>query len=223
MLRQRPNNRLWRPSPSDAALGTAPHGWVFRANYADGVGATEVREDVGPLLPDLPPPARAPRQRGGLLLRARAASSTPLLPALYADRHLSSSSTSAGSEPEGAPAAASRRGRLLRPGLCECHRRGMQPVRLAGGWWLVLVCSERRVLLSGLLWEKSTAGWWLISQANRAMDPAPSDVVCRGPHCPEPRPQRAVGGLLRAGRRERRDGLLWWAAPARGLARMAAG
>jgi hypothetical protein len=55
------------------------------------------------------------------------------------------------------------------------------------------------------------------------MDPAPSDVVCRGPHCPEPRPQRAVGGLLRAGRRERRDGLLWWAAPARGLARMAAG
>jgi hypothetical protein len=152
MLRQRPNNRLWRPSPSDAALGTAPHGWVFHANYADGVGATEVREDVGPLLPDLPPPAWAPRQRGGLLLRARAASSTPLLPALYADRHLPSSSTSAGSEPEGAPAAASRRGRLLRPGLYECRRRGMQPVRLAGGWCLVLVCSERRVLLAGCGW-----------------------------------------------------------------------
>jgi hypothetical protein len=31
---------------------------------------------------------------------------------------------------------------------------GMQPVRLAGGWWLVLVCSERTVLLSGC--------WWLI-------------------------------------------------------------
>jgi hypothetical protein len=23
------------------------------------------------------------------------------------------------------------------------------PVRLAGGWWLVLVCSERKVLLTG--------------------------------------------------------------------------
>jgi hypothetical protein len=39
---------------------------------------------------------------------------------------------------------------------------------LAGGWWLVLVCSERRVLLAGCgwllvagsFWEKSTAGWW---------------------------------------------------------------
>jgi hypothetical protein len=29
-----------------------------------------------------------------------------------------------------------------------------QPVRLAGGWWLVLVCSERRVLLAGC--------WWLV-------------------------------------------------------------
>jgi hypothetical protein len=25
-----------------------------------------------------------------------------------------------------------------------------EPVRLAGGWWLVLVCSERRILLAGL-------------------------------------------------------------------------
>jgi hypothetical protein len=41
-------------------------------------------------------------------------------------------------------------------------------IRLAGGWCLVLVCYERRVLLvAGLFWEKSTAGWWLISQANR--------------------------------------------------------
>jgi hypothetical protein len=46
---------------------------------------------------------------------------------------------------------------------------------LAGGWWLVLVCSERKVLLAGCgwllvadsFWEKSTAGWWLISRANR--------------------------------------------------------
>jgi hypothetical protein len=29
-----------------------------------------------------------------------------------------------------------------------------QHVRLAGGWWLVLVCSERRVLLAGC--------WWLV-------------------------------------------------------------
>jgi hypothetical protein len=27
-----------------------------------------------------------------------------------------------------------------------------QPVRLAGGWWLVLICSERRVLLAGCGW-----------------------------------------------------------------------
>jgi hypothetical protein len=51
----------------------------------------------------------------------------------------------------------------------------VQPVRLAGGWWLVLVCSERTVLLAGCgwllvagsFWEKSTAGWWPISRANR--------------------------------------------------------
>jgi hypothetical protein len=53
--------------------------------------------------------------------------------------------------------------------------RRTRPVRLAGGWWLTLVCSERRVLLAGCgwllvagsFWEKSTAGWWLISRANR--------------------------------------------------------
>jgi hypothetical protein len=35
----------------------------------------------------------------------------------------------------------------------------------------VLVCSERKVLLAGCWWlvcsERSTVGWWLISQANR--------------------------------------------------------
>jgi hypothetical protein len=35
----------------------------------------------------------------------------------------------------------------------------------------VLICAERKVLLAGCWWlvcsEKSTAGWWLISQANR--------------------------------------------------------
>jgi hypothetical protein len=29
------------------------------------------------------------------------------------------------------------------------ERTDMQPVRLAGGWWLVLICSERKVLLAG--------------------------------------------------------------------------
>jgi hypothetical protein len=43
----------------------------------------------------------------------------------------------------------------------------LQPVRLAGGWWLVLICSERKVLLAGLFGEESTAGWWLIGQTNR--------------------------------------------------------
>jgi hypothetical protein len=38
----------------------------------------------------------------------------------------------------------------------------------------VLVCSERRVLLAGCWWlvcceRKSTAAWWLISQANRVI------------------------------------------------------
>jgi hypothetical protein len=44
----------------------------------------------------------------------------------------------------------------------------------------MLVCSERRVLLAGCWWmvysERSTAGWWLISQANRA----PSERVTHG-------------------------------------------
>jgi hypothetical protein len=34
------------------------------------------------------------------------------------------------------------------------------------GWWLVLICSERKVLVAGLSLEKSTDGWRLISQTN---------------------------------------------------------
>jgi hypothetical protein len=37
------------------------------------------------------------------------------------------------------------------------------------GWWLMLVCSEIKVLLvADLFLEKITAGWWLVSQTNRA-------------------------------------------------------
>jgi hypothetical protein len=43
-----------------------------------------------------------------------------------------------------------------------------QPIRLAGSWWLVLVCYEKNVLLAGCWWLVCSAGWWLISQANRA-------------------------------------------------------
>jgi hypothetical protein len=53
------------------------------------------------------------------------------------------------------------------------HPIAVQPVRLAGGWWLVLMFWEKStadwLLAAGLLWEKSTAGWWVISQANRLM------------------------------------------------------
>jgi hypothetical protein len=37
----------------------------------------------------------------------------------------------------------------------------VQPVRLAGGWWLVLICSERKVLLAGC--------WWLICSERKAL------------------------------------------------------
>jgi hypothetical protein len=50
------------------------------------------------------------------------------------------------------------------------HMFYIQPVRLASGCWLVLICSERKILLVGcwfVLKEKS-AGWWLISQTNGA-------------------------------------------------------
>jgi hypothetical protein len=48
------------------------------------------------------------------------------------------------------------------------------PVRLAGGRWLVLVCSERKVLLAGCWWlicserKLPLAGWWLISRTDGA-------------------------------------------------------
>jgi hypothetical protein len=35
---------------------------------------------------------------------------------------------------------------------CKPSASISQPVRLAGGWWLVLVCSERKVLLAGYWW-----------------------------------------------------------------------
>jgi hypothetical protein len=36
-----------------------------------------------------------------------------------------------------------------------------QPVRLAGGWWLVLICSERKVLLTGC--------WWLVCSKRKVL------------------------------------------------------
>jgi hypothetical protein len=39
----------------------------------------------------------------------------------------------------------------LTSGSVKFKSSHIQPVRLAGGWWLVLVCSERKVLLAGLL------------------------------------------------------------------------
>jgi hypothetical protein len=39
----------------------------------------------------------------------------------------------------------------------------IQPVRLAGGWWLVLVCSERRVLLA--------VCWWLVCCERKVLLP----------------------------------------------------
>jgi hypothetical protein len=32
------------------------------------------------------------------------------------------------------------------------HRGDAQPVSLAGGWWLVLICAERKVLLASCCW-----------------------------------------------------------------------
>jgi hypothetical protein len=48
---------------------------------------------------------------------------------------------------------------------------GQRPVRLVGGWLLVLFCSERKIqlgLVADLFREKSRVGQWLISQTNRA-------------------------------------------------------
>jgi hypothetical protein len=36
-----------------------------------------------------------------------------------------------------------------------------QHVRLAGGWWLVLICSERKILLSSC--------WWLICSERKVL------------------------------------------------------
>jgi hypothetical protein len=41
--------------------------------------------------------------------------------------------------------------------------RDLQPVRLAGGWWLVLISSERRVLLAGC--------WWLVRSERKVLLP----------------------------------------------------
>jgi hypothetical protein len=46
----------------------------------------------------------------------------------------------------------------------------------SAGWWLVLICCEKKILLAGwwllagakLVWEKSTAGWLGASQPNKA-------------------------------------------------------
>jgi hypothetical protein len=40
-------------------------------------------------------------------------------------------------------------------------RPNYQPVRLAGGWWLVLICCERKVLLAGC--------WWLICSDRKVL------------------------------------------------------
>jgi hypothetical protein len=37
----------------------------------------------------------------------------------------------------------------------------LQPVRLAGGWRLVLICSERKVLLAGC--------WWLVCSERKVL------------------------------------------------------
>jgi hypothetical protein len=36
-----------------------------------------------------------------------------------------------------------------------------KPVCLAGGWWLVLICSERKVLLAGC--------WWLVCSERKVL------------------------------------------------------
>jgi hypothetical protein len=41
------------------------------------------------------------------------------------------------------------------------HRWVIQPVRLAGDWWLMLLCSERRVLLAGC--------WWLVCSERKVL------------------------------------------------------
>jgi hypothetical protein len=46
--------------------------------------------------------------------------------------------------------------------LLPCFKVGNpQRVRLAGGWWLVLICSERKVLLAGC--------WWLVCSERKIL------------------------------------------------------
>jgi hypothetical protein len=51
-----------------------------------------------------------------------------------------------------------------------------QPVQLAGAGLFWEYCW----LVAGLLWEKSTADWWLISQANRALVVTSEQDVTKG-------------------------------------------
>jgi hypothetical protein len=38
---------------------------------------------------------------------------------------------------------------LRKDQIAHCKDPSMQPVRLAGGWWLVLISFERKVMLAG--------------------------------------------------------------------------
>jgi hypothetical protein len=49
---------------------------------------------------------------------------------------------------------------------------------VADGWCWFVLREKYYWLVAGLLWEKSTAGWWLISQANRAIDCAQHMEFC---------------------------------------------
>jgi hypothetical protein len=41
-------------------------------------------------------------------------------------------------------------------GECVCYLKDIGLLRLAGGWWLVLIYCEREILL---------VGWWLVAGA----------------------------------------------------------
>jgi hypothetical protein len=46
--------------------------------------------------------------------------------------------------------------------LCQAHlQKRSRPVRLAGGWLLMLVCFERKVLLTGC--------WWLVCSERKVL------------------------------------------------------
>jgi hypothetical protein len=50
---------------------------------------------------------------------------------------------------------------LVRIFIVRLRTRIPDPVLLAGGWWLVLVCSERRILLAGC--------WWLVCSERKVL------------------------------------------------------